>query len=1610
MTRGWRITRNIAIAVAALVVVAVVAVILTVRTVWFQSYVKEKIISATEDSTGGRVEVGTFQFDWQHLRAVVTGFVIHGTEPAGAAPLFRAPRMELDMRLFTSIHHLLDLSYLGIERPEANIVVLPDGRSNLPTPKQASSPNEPPLQPVVNAAIDHFALTNGTISFASGKQRLDVRGNNLQAQLWYNVLQQGYNGQLSFQPLDVVSDHNSPVNFTVALPVSIKSNRVDFQNATISTPASTIHLSGSVQDLRNPTISAHINGDIALADLKNAANLPLSIDTRNGRSTVQVDANAIASNSSIQVNGLRMTLGHSDFEASGKLKDPHGNGSLAFRSTLALGELGRLAKLAERPAGTVQLNGTAKLDANNNYELNGNVNAKNVSFREGSQQVNNIDLISAVHLDPHHLDLNGLRLAAFGGDLTGNLSMVDFARFQFRGDLHNLDLRTAARTAGEKQFPYDGVLSGPLEAQGDLKAKPEIRSMAAHARLSIAPGRQGVPVSGRLYAGYNGASDNLTVDNSYIALPHTRLSFNGSVGKQLNLSLTTTDLNDLLVATSMNGKVPVNLNGHPATFSGTVTGRLTSPRVAGHLQASMFSVEGREFNSLNLDAAVSRTGASVQNGLVTRGSMQGQFSAQVGLNNWAPTPQEPVAARAEIRNGDLADLVALAGQPSTNYSGALTANVQVNGTVGNPTGSAELAVTNGALYGEPFDRIQARVNLADQLVTIPAATLEAGSARVNLTAEYQHPRDSFTTGQLHAHVQSNAVDLAQLRALQKQRPNTGGTLQVNMDAGGKVAPSQFLLTSLNGDFSARGLHFEGQTYGDLSATARTSGQTVQYQLTSDFAGSNVRVAGNTQLTPEYPTTADANIRNLPIERVLAVARRTDISAKGNLSGTAHFSGTKDNPQGNVDVQLANAVIYDEPLTGVRLKAAYLPRSVTIEQAEVASAAGRIDLSGRFDHAEGNFQAGTVQFQVTSNGIDIARVHNLQERRPGLGGQLQLTASGSAEVRGAEPRVQVRDLNASVAANRIAVQGKNYGDLSLKATSQSGNVNFTLASDLAGSSIQGHGTAQLVDHYPVDAQLTFNNVAWSRLQGLIGEDLGGEARFEMLTDGQIAVRGPVMNLDDLRSSVELSRLEVSSIPTSPAMKPVTIRNQGPITAALDKQTVRVTSAHLTGPQTDIQVSGTASLKDRSMDLQVNANANLGLLENFDRDIASSGEIVVATTVRGTVSSPLMNGRVTIQNASFNYTGISNGISNANGVVLLTGNSATFQNVTAESGGGKLTLGGFVVMGGNPRFGLRANATTVRIEVQQGVSVTVNGDIRLAGVGDSSQVSGTATIMRVAYAPQTDLGSVLTRAAPPVQAATAPSPLLDNMKLDIRVLTSDALLVQASLAQSVQGQADLRIRGTASHPGVLGRVSITEGTLVFFGSNYTVNTGTIAFYNPVRIEPVLDVSLQTQAQGVTVTLRVTGPVDNLKLSYTSDPPLQFQEIVRLLAAGQTPTSDPTILANQPSQPAQTFQQMGESAVLSRAVADPVATRLQRVFGVSQLKISPTFTSGSQLPEAQVSLQQRVANNITFTYVSSLNNANAQTISVEVTLNPQWSAVALRDQNGIFSINLFYKRQFR
>jgi translocation and assembly module TamB len=249
----------------------------------------------------------------------------------------------------------------------------------------------------------------------------------------------------------------------------------------------------------------------------------------------------------------------------------------------------------------------------------------------------------------------------------------------------------------------------------------------------------------------------------------------------------------------------------------------------------------------------------------------------------------------------------------------------------------------------------------------------------------------------------------------------------------------------------------------------------------------------------------------------------------------------------------------------------------------------------------------------------------------------------------------------------------------------------------------------------------------------------------------------------------------------------------------------------------------------------------------------------------------------------------------------------------------------------------------------------------------------------------------------------------MSFDVLIQTAPDIQLQSSLTENLQAEANLRLRGTATNPALLRRINITQGKLTFFGTKYTLSQGSISFFNPLKVEPILNIDLETKARGIDITLTISGPLNKLTLTPRSDPPLQFSEIVALLATGRTPTSDPSLLTQQSLAP-QSWQQMGASALLGSAIANPVAGRLQRFFGVSQLRIDPTFAGVDNNPQARLTLEQQVTPSLTFTYITNVTNSNPQVVQVEWAFSRKWSVVALREENGLFGLDFFYKQRFK
>ena len=262
-----------------------------------------------------------------------------------------------------------------------------------------------------------------------------------------------------------------------------------------------------------------------------------------------------------------------------------------------------------------------------------------------------------------------------------------------------------------------------------------------------------------------------------------------------------------------------------------------------------------------------------------------------------------------------------------------------------------------------------------------------------------------------------------------------------------------------------------------------------------------------------------------------------------------------------------------------------------------------------------------------------------------------------------------------------------------------------------------------------------------------------------------------------------------------------------------------------------------------------------------------------------------------------------------MILFNGTRATIQSFSAESGGGKVDATGFAALtGGLLAFRLEAKTQDVRVRYPAGVSTISDSDVTLAGTSAAQRSFGHGD-----DAPgfdQSEIGRLDDsgeRGAADEDAGRQARAFSANMNLDVQIETAPDVAFETSVAQSIEADANLRLRGTATNPAVLGRINITQGELVFFGNKYTINQGSVSFFNPAKIDPILNVDLETKARGVDVTLTVTGPINKLNVSYRSDPPLQLADIVALLATGRTPT-DPTLAIQNTGAVARTCSSWG------------------------------------------------------------------------------------------------------
>jgi len=703
---------------------------------------------------------------------------------------------------------------------------------------------------------------------------------------------------------------------------------------------------------------------------------------------------------------------------------------------------------------------------------------------------------------------------------------------------------------------------------------------------------------------------------------------------------------------------------------------------------------------------------------------------------------------------------------------------------------------------------------------------------------------------------------------------------------------------------------------------------------------------------------------------------------GNLSTQFQADGPLHALKGTGWAQLDDGSAYGEPISRIRAQGRLSGEQLQLTSLSVNSHNGIVSASGSYNFA-------SRQFQVDAHGADIelARIKRFRNSGLDVTGKLGFSLSGSGTPQ--DPR-----LTASGILTGATVSGESLGSVEVNAHTANHAILYSLATHFESAVLTVQGQTALAGDNETRATLHFSrfNIG-TPLKIIHVPGLTGESALA----GDVTLQGPLRRPRQLRGDATVQDLAVT-------LAGVHLHSQGPVHATLADERITLDPIHVTGEETDLHLQGSVDLKaKRQLDLAASGTVNLKLAETLDPDITASGTTTFHVEAHGTFQNPDLRGRIDFQDASLALEDLPNSLSQLHGTLEFNQNRLEVRSLTATTGGGQLSVTGYLAYQHGIFADLAVTGKGVRIRYPQGVSSLADATLKLQGPQNNLLLSGNVLITRFTVSPDLDIAALASQATK-VQPVAAPSAPSNHVRLDVHIVSSPQLNFQNAYAK-LAGDVDLRLRGTVASPSLLGRVSITEGNATIAGTRYELQRGDITFTNPVRIEPSIDLNATAHVSDYDITLSIHGSFSKMAVSYRSDPPLPEADVIALLALGRTQNEQRIYTQQQEQVAANTTD-----ALLGGALNATVSSRVQRLFGSGSVKVDPSYLGALGNSTTRITVEEQLGRIVTLTYATNVNTTAQQLLQAEISINRHVSLLVARDESGVFSMVIKATRRFR
>lgn len=719
----------------------------------------------------------------------------------------------------------------------------------------------------------------------------------------------------------------------------------------------------------------------------------------------------------------------------------------------------------------------------------------------------------------------------------------------------------------------------------------------------------------------------------------------------------------------------------------------------------------------------------------------------------------------------------------------------------------------------------------------------------------------------------------------------------------------------------------------------------------------------------------------------------DLPLSGPLSGSLRLSGDPNDPTGELDATLAPVRVAGSEWSSLSGLVSFEPKLIRIERLALQAPAGAVSLRGRL--LTGAQEVGLdLDLASTPLAVDklplVASLHGIP-----LTGSVELSAriTGTMKHPRVDGKLEQRDL--ALRGHPLGEQGSAELTLHLR------QDRLSVAGDLLGLA-QLRGAGELTTD-GTDLSLSVESRALAKvvagMTGIAATPVSGEL------GGELHAKGVFADPDSWKATLRLDRLTVN-------YQDRHLENQEPVKVRLEGKDLVLDSFYLASPDAkgELVAAGSVHLAGRPrVDLHLESSVDLGWFKPLLPRVDLAGRFEALGRIDGTLADPHFDGQGRFLGARVTLADLGQSFENIRGTVLFESKELVVSDVRAAFAGGSLQVAGsipYVIAEGGANYRLHASARGITLRYPEGWLLRGDADLTVAGTPEGRTIRGAVTLDRAFYLRDVKLGvadllqSLFERRRLEVQSTNE---LLVSTQLNVAIKGSEALRIRNNLAD-LDGSLDLTVRGSAAKPIAFGRVQMDAGgTLVYGGTEYTIERGQLTFANPYKIEPQLDLVATTKIDNYDVRLNLSGTFDRLNADFSSDPPLPDLEVLALLTTGQASQQ-----AGELTPSAET-KSIGAEGFLYGQAASIVASRVNTLFGLDKFRIDPLAHGSGSLSSARVTVGKRLSRDVSVTYSYDPSQTTEQILQVEWQVSPTLALILTQNGDGSYAVDTRWEKSF-